>query len=176
MEAGPKINVASVIDNSPIGSFQIVLLALCAACLVMDGFDVQALRFVAPATTQERQIPPSALGTVFGAGNFGVLLGSVLFTMLADKIGRRPVLIAATFFFSIMSFLTALAGNASELLVFRFIAGLGMGSIVPNASALVSEYSPRRHRVTLIMSVTVGFTAGAALGGFVAAWLIPAFG
>jgi len=113
---------------------------------------------------------------VFAAGNFGVLIGSLLFSMVADRVGRRPVLIAATFFFSIVTLLTARASSVQELLIYRFIAGVGLGSIIPQATSLVGEYSPKARRVTLIMAITVGFTAGAALGGFVAAALIPVFG
>jgi AAHS family 4-hydroxybenzoate transporter-like MFS transporter len=75
-----------------------------------------------------------------------------------------------------MTLLTARASTESELLVVRAIAGIGMGAIMPNAVALVGEYSPKRHRVTIMMIVATGFTVGAALGGFVAAWLLPLFG
>src|SRR5262245_40347745 len=94
-----QIKVADVIDNNRIGPMQVGMFILCALCLILDGFDVQAIGYVAPAIIQEWQIPNSALGPVFGAGNFGVLIGSLVFTMVADKIGRRPVLIGATLFF-----------------------------------------------------------------------------
>ena len=142
----------------------------------MDGFDVQALGYVAPQILREWDIPNAALGPVFGAGNFGVLIGALLFSTMADRVGRRPVIIAATLFFSILTLATARASSVNELLVLRFISGIGLGGIMPNATALIGEYSPRRLRVTLMMSITVGFTAGAAIGGFIAAWLIPAFG
>jgi AAHS family 4-hydroxybenzoate transporter-like MFS transporter len=170
------INVTERIDRSPIGDLQIITFTLCLLCLIMDGFDVQALGYVAPAIIREWNIANSALGPVFGAGNFGVLIGALGFSVLADRIGRRPVLIAATLFFSALTILTARARSVEDLLLLRFISGIGLGGIIPNATALVGEYSPRRSRVTLMMGITVGFTAGAAIGGFVAAWLIPAFG
>jgi AAHS family 4-hydroxybenzoate transporter-like MFS transporter len=116
------------------------------------------------------------MGPVFAAANFGVLLGSLVFSMIADKIGRRPVIVWSTLFFSVMTIATAYAQNLEQLLWLRFIAGIGLGCIIPNATALVGEFSPKASRVTLMMCITVGFTAGAAIGGFVAAWLIPAFG
>src|SRR5690606_11149292 len=109
-------------------------------------------------------IPAAALGPVYGAGNLGVLLGALVFTMAVDRLGRRPVLVAATLFFSVLTFVTAHASGVQELLVLRFVTGLGLGCIIPNATALVGEYSPRRLRVTLMMVVTVGFTAGSAVG------------
>jgi AAHS family 4-hydroxybenzoate transporter-like MFS transporter len=176
MPPSERVNIADLVDNSPIGRLQVRLFALCALCLIMDGFDVQALGYVAPAITEDWQIDRSQLGLVFGFGNFGVLLGALVFTMVADKVGRRPVLVWSTLFFSAMTIATARATSVEELLVLRFITGIGLGSIIPNATALIGEYSPKRSRVTLMMTITVGFTAGAALGGFVASWLIPAFG
>ncbi|HEY6360523.1 MAG TPA: MFS transporter [Vicinamibacterales bacterium] len=171
-----RINLAELVDNSRLGPVQWGVFALCLLTLIMDGFDVQALGYTAPAIVKEWGVAPAALGPVFAAGNFGVLIGSLLFSMVADRIGRRPVLIAATFFFSVITILTARATTVPELLIYRFIAGIGLGSIIPQATALVGEYSPRAKRVTLIMAITVGFTAGAAFGGFVAAALIPAYG
>jgi len=170
------IDISELVDSSRIGSLQVRTFALCLLCLIMDGFDVQALGFVAPAIIRDWNIPNAALGPVFGAGNFGVLIGALSFSVLADRIGRRPVLIGVTLFFSAMTVLTTSARSVEELLVLRFIAGIGLGGIIPNATALVGEYSPRRLRITLMMGITVGFTAGAAIGGFISAWMIPAFG
>jgi AAHS family 4-hydroxybenzoate transporter-like MFS transporter len=116
------------------------------------------------------------MGPVFAAANFGVLVGSLIFSVVADRIGRRPVLIGATLFFSVMALATSMAPDVRWLLALRFIAGIGMGCIMPNATALIGEYSPKRQRVTLMMCITVGFTGGAAVAGFVANLLIPAFG
>lgn len=174
--AATKINLSDIIDHSRIGSLQIGIFTLCLLCLIMDGFDVQALGYVAPAIIQDWRIPAASLGPVFGAANFGVLVGSLLFSMVADKIGRRPVLIGATMFFSVLTILTARAGNVQELLMLRFVSGIGLGCIIPNATSLVGEYSPRRLRIPMMMMIGVGFTGGAALGGFISAWLIPAFG
>ncbi len=171
-----KVNVSEFVDNSRIGSLQIGTFAICLLCLIMDGFDVQALGYVAPAIIREWHVANAALGPVFGAGNFGVLIGALSFSVLADRIGRRPVLIMVTLFFAALTLLTPRATSIRELLALRFIAGIGLGGIIPNATALVGEYSPVRLRITLMMAISVGFTAGAALGGFISAWLIPTFG
>jgi AAHS family 4-hydroxybenzoate transporter-like MFS transporter len=175
-QAARSINIGELLGESRVGPLQVQVFVLCMICLIMDGFDVQAMGYVAPAVVDEWGVARSLLGPVFAAANFGVLVGSLVFSVVADKIGRRPVLIGATLFFSVMAIATAYAQNVTQLLWLRFIAGIGMGCIIPNATALVGEFSPRRSRVTLMMCITVGFTAGAALGGFVAAWMIPAFG
>jgi AAHS family 4-hydroxybenzoate transporter-like MFS transporter len=176
MDKAATINISDLVDNSRFGAFQMRLLILCSMCLIMDGFDVQAMGYVAPSIIEEWKVPNAQLGPVFSAALVGVLFGSLLLSMVADKIGRRPVLIGATLFFSIMTFLTGHTNSVQELLAIRFIAGLGLGCIMPNSMALVGEYSPRRTRITIMTIVAVGFTAGAAIGGFVSAWLIPAFG
>src|SRR5258706_10315077 len=174
--AGQVINVTELVENSPFGELQRGTFVLCLLCLVMDGFDVQALGYTAPSIVREWGVPNAALGPVFAAANFGVLIGALFFSMLADRIGRRPVLIGATLFFAAMMMLTARVTSVPQLLVMRLLAGIGLGTIIPNASALVGEYSPQRLRATMIMIVGAGFTGGAAIGGFIAAALIPAYG
>jgi AAHS family 4-hydroxybenzoate transporter-like MFS transporter len=171
-----EVSVTEIIDKSKIGSFQIGIFVVCFVCLALDGFDVQSLGYVAPALSAELGITRVELGPVLSAAPFGVLFGSILCSILADRIGRRPVLIGATVFFAVLTLLTARAQTLRELLIVRAIGGIGMGAIMPNAMALVGEYSQKRVRVTVMMIVSNGFTAGAALGGFIAAWMLPLWG
>jgi AAHS family 4-hydroxybenzoate transporter-like MFS transporter len=170
------INVSELLDRSHYGPLQRRAFALCLLCLVIDGFDVQALGYTAPSIVREWHLSASLLGPVFAAGNFGVLVGALCCSMLADRIGRRPVLIGATIFFAAMTVLTARATSVPQMLILRLISGIGMGTIIPNACALVGEFSPLRLRATMIMIVSVGFTVGAVIGGFIANVLIPRFG
>ena len=144
MEPITKVDISDLIDRSRIGTFQVGIFILCGLCLIMDGFDVQAIGYVAPALRQEWKIAPAVLGSVLSAALYGVLFGSILLSMLADKIGRRPVLVGACLFFATVSILTGLTGSVPQLVAMRFIAGLALGSIMPNAMALVGEYAPRR--------------------------------
>ena len=171
-----QVNIAEVIDRSPFGRFQTGIMILATACLMLDGFDVQAIGYVAPAIKHDWRIPDPVVGQIVSAALVGVLVGSIFLSMLADKIGRRPILTGSCLFFSLTTLLTARVQSVDQLLAIRFIAGIGLGAIMPNTMALVSEYSPRRNRVVMMMVVSNGFTAGAAVGGFIAAWLIPAFG
>jgi len=131
---------------------------------------------VGPAIVQDWRLHASQLGPVFGAGLFGVLIGSLLLSMAADRFGRRRVLLASTLLSGVFTLATAMAGSMNALLAMRFVAGVGFGGIFPNVVALMGEHSPPRMRSTVMMFVACGFTAGAALGGFVASALIPAFG
>lgn len=170
------VNVAEVIDHAELGRFQIGVIVLCAVCLLLDGFDTQAVSYTGPSITREWHIASALLGQVFGATNFGVLVGALTLPMLADKIGRRPILIAGTIFFGVVTFFTGFAASLEQLIVFRFIGGVGLGCIIPNATALVGEYTPLRIRVPVVIAFGCGMNAGGALGGLVAALLIPGFG
>lgn len=164
------------LDERPLGGFQYRLLVLCGLCMILDGFDVQAMGYVAPALLEDWGIAKSALGPVFAAGLFGLLLGALLFGALSDRVGRRPVLLTCTLMFASGMLATAAAQTLPQLIVLRFLTGLGLGGIMPNAMALAGEYSPTRRRASLMMIISCGFTAGALLGGLLAAWLIPAHG
>ena len=170
------INVSDIMDDSPFTALHWRAFVLCMACLVMDGFDVQALGYTAPSIVREWGVPNAALGPVFAAANFGVLLGALLISMLADRIGRRPVIVTAALAVGVLTLLTARVTSVPQLLIMRFLTGIGLGTIVSNASSLVGEYGSKRMRARLIMYSGVGFTGGAAFGGFVATALMPAYG
>jgi AAHS family 4-hydroxybenzoate transporter-like MFS transporter len=170
------VNVAEVLDRGRLGRFRAGAFAVLGACLVLDGFDVQAMGYAAPALARAWGLPTAALGPVFGAGLAGLFAGSLVSGMLADRIGRRPVLLGATAVFGLFTLLTAFARSLPELLAVRLAAGLGLGAIMPNATALVGEYAPRTRRVATMMIVTNGFMLGAVLGGLLSAWLVPAHG
>jgi len=173
-ELRPKL--AEVIENSKVGAFHVMIGVLCGGCLMIDGFDIQAMGYSAPALIRDWGVAGSALGPVFSAALVGILFGSLMFSTVADKVGRRPMLIIATFFFSILTFATAMTQTINQLLLVRFIAGVGLGGIMPNALALIGEYTPTKKRAAAMLIVGNGFNLGAALGGFLAAWLIPNFG
>jgi AAHS family 4-hydroxybenzoate transporter-like MFS transporter len=171
-----KINIPDLLANSKLGPLQKRVFLLCLMTLIIDGFDVQAMGFLIPALSAAWNVEPAQFRTVLPAANFGVLIGSLLLSPVADKIGRRPVLVWSTLWFAVMTLAAAFAQNVNQLFWLRLVGGIGMGCIIPNATALIGEYSPAARRVTLMMTITVGFTAGGAIAGFVARALIPAFG
>jgi MFS transporter, AAHS family, 4-hydroxybenzoate transporter len=170
------IDVPEFIDRQPVAAFQIRLLLICAAVLFIDGFDAQAIGYVAPALAQEWKLPRGALGPVFSIGLFGLMIGALILGPLADRIGRRRIILLSTTAFGVGTLLTVLVQDAAWLMALRFLTGLGLGGAMPNAVALTSEFSPHRRRATLVMAMFAGFSIGAALGGLLAAALIPAFG
>jgi AAHS family 4-hydroxybenzoate transporter-like MFS transporter len=170
------VDVVDFIDRQPVGRFQLKLLLICAAVLFLDGFDTQAIGYVAPALAREWSLSKAALGPVFSAGLFGLMIGALLFGPLADRIGRKKIIVFSTLAFGIGTFATAFVSDVNSLLAIRFLTGLGLGGAMPNAVAMTSEFSPHRRRATMVMIMFCGFSVGAALGGFLAAALIPQFG
>src|ERR1043165_7563062 len=130
MEARKTLDIADVLDRSNVSAFQIGIFILCGLCLIMDGFDVQALGPVAPAIIQDWHVSQAQVGLAISAALVGILVGSLLFSMIADKIGRRPVLIFATLFFSAVTLMTSRVDTIAELRTIRFFAGVGLGGIM----------------------------------------------
>ena len=170
------VDLAGFIEAQPVGRRQIHLLLMCGAVLFTDGFDTQAIGYVAPALAQEWHLGRGALGSVFSAALLGLLLGSLLFSPLADRIGRKWIVIVSTLVFGVLTLATPLAQDVGTLTTLRFLTGLGLGGALPNAVALTAEISPHRRRSTMVMTMFCGFSLGAALGGLIAAAMIPAFG
>jgi AAHS family 4-hydroxybenzoate transporter-like MFS transporter len=174
--SSPPIDPIAFIDAQPIGGFQIRLVLICAAVLLLDGFDAQAMGYVAPKLANDWHLSKSALGPVFSASLFGLMIGALMFGPIADRVGRRAVIILSTLAFSVGALITAGTQDVTTLLVIRFLTGLGLGGAMPNAIVMTSEFSPKRRRATMVMVSLCGFSIGAALAGLLAADLIPRFG
>ena len=176
MKPATVTDISRLIDEQPFSRHQLLVAVMCGALVFMDGFDAQAMGFVAPALTAQLGITRLALGPVISFGLFGMMIGALVGGPLADRFGRKPVLVACSFAFGVCTLLTATATTLQELGIFRLLTGLGLGGAMPNAIALTSEYMPRRFRATAVTTMFAGFSMGAAVGGFVAAALIRQYG
>ena len=176
MSAARVVDVAAIVDAARLRPVSAVTLALCLLIATCDGFDNQALAFTAPAMAQGWAMPMAAFAPVFSAGLFGLLIGSMLFGTLADHFGRRRLLIVSAAVFGAATLLTPFVQGPGQLMLVRFLGGLGIGGVPSAAAALVGETVPARHRQSFIAWTLIGVPLGGFLGGFVGAALLPRFG
>ncbi len=167
-----SMDVQQFIDHIPFSAVQRSVLILCFIVVAIDGFDTAAIGFIAPALKAQWGLQPTALAPLFGAGLFGLMSGALIFGPLADRIGRKPILIGSVLIFGLASLVSALSPDITTLVILRFITGLGLGGAMPNAITITSEYSPTKRRATLVTTMFCGFTLGSALGGIVSAQLL----
>jgi AAHS family 4-hydroxybenzoate transporter-like MFS transporter len=166
------LDVAALIDQQPIGRFQIAVVLLCASAMFVDGFDTQAIGYVAPALSAALAVKPSALGLVFAAGGVGAILGGLVLAPYADRVGRKPIIVGSMLFFALSSLVISRANTLPQLMWMRFAIGLGLGGVVPNALALTAEFMPKRFRVTLVLMTWLGFSFGSAFAGPIIAYTL----
>ncbi len=174
--AGAGSSAVDIVDEAPVSRIQVTVFVLCALITVLDGFNTQAIAFVAPSIAASWVLSPWDFGLIFSATLLGSVIGTSVFGALADRFGRRRLTIAMTLLFAVFGGLTALTTGFGGLLLCRFIGGIGLGGVIPNTLALASEYAPRRLRATIVTATLWGFPAGAMLGGLISAPIIAAYG
>ena len=177
MGSAYEIDIGDVVDAQRIRAFNIKLFIWSFLLLLTDGYDFAAAGFAAPSLIKAWNIQNLAvLGPVFSASLVGIALGAPLLGYLADRVGRKKVLILGTVIFSIFTFAAAWADGVSSFLVLRFFAGVGLGGVMPVTITLNAEYMPRRVRATLVSLVFVGLPVGVGIPGLVTAFLVPYYG
>ncbi|WP_044872396.1 MFS transporter [Pseudomonas sp. LFM046] len=176
LPATGTLDVQSFINTQPLSAYQWRVVLLCFLIVFLDGLDTAAMGFIAPALTQDWGIDRASLGPVMSAALIGMVFGALGSGPMADRFGRKVVLVSAVFLFGVFSLISAFSANLEQLLVLRFLTGLGLGAAMPNATTLLSEYTPERLKSLLVTSMFCGFNLGMASGGFVSAKMIPAYG
>jgi MFS transporter, AAHS family, 4-hydroxybenzoate transporter len=146
MPTSRVVNVSEFINERPITSFQILVAAICFLIVAIDGFDTAAIGFLAPAIRAEWSLTPAELAPIFGAGLLGLMSGAFLFGPMADRFGRKTILIVCVLFFGLMSLASSMSTSLLMLVALRFLTGLGLGGAMPNSVTLTSEYCPEHHR------------------------------
>jgi MFS transporter, AAHS family, 4-hydroxybenzoate transporter len=170
------IHVPDVINNGRISAFQYLIVFLCGLVMFIDGFDTQAISYMAPLIAKEWGLSRALLGPIFSSALVGLMIGYLALSPLSDRFGHRRVLITSTIVFALFTGVTVLATNVSELIALRLFTGMGLGAAIPSAVALTSEYTPKRWRVSFVLAIYCGLSLGFVIAGIAAAWLLPAFG
>jgi AAHS family 4-hydroxybenzoate transporter-like MFS transporter len=168
--------ITAAIDGARFGRPQLLIAALCALVALLDGFDTQSIAFVAPMIAEQWRLSPASFGPIFGIGLLGLTIGAFVLGPAADRFGRKAIILLSIGIFGVFALLTAWAASVPELMLLRFLTGIGLGGAMPNIIALTSEYAPARLKATLVTVMFCGFPLGSTLGGLISAPLIAQHG
>lgn len=170
------IDAQALINNAPVSKYQWMIAIVCFLIVFVDGIDTAAMGFIAPALAQDWGLAKSDLGPVMSAALGGMIFGALFSGPLADRFGRKIVLSISMLIFGGFTLACAYSTTLDQLVLFRFLTGIGLGAAMPNATTLFSEYCPTRIRSLLVTCMFCGYNLGMAIGGFLSSWLIPNFG
>jgi len=171
-----QVDLADVLDRQGWTPSKFLVVFLAAFAVVLDGFDVQILSFAAPDLVEDWGIGKSALGPIFAISFVGMAVGTFGGGWLGDRLGRRGAILISVGLFAITTGLIALAPNLLLLGILRFVSSIGLGAMFPNATSLIAEYTPLRHRAFAVALGLVCNPVGGAIGGIVSAQLLPLIG
>ena len=174
--AAETVGISEVIDRQPLGGFQKMVVVICAAIAFMEGFGAQNAGAVAPGIAKAFHLSKADLGNYFSLGLFGLMLGALFMAPLADRLGRKPVLLFCVTMFGLCSLGQAISTSEPILYTFRFLNLLGIGGAMPNAIAMTSEYSPHRSRSLMIVFMFNGFIGGSIVVGLLASKMVESLG
>ncbi len=174
--AGRVINVTELIDGRSTNSYQKSIIALCALVAMLDGVDSQMIAPTGPSIAASLHVSPVAMAPIYSAGQFGYLIGALCFGPIADRIGRKSMLVLTAMVFALCTLLTATAQSFDFLLTIRFITGLGLGGAAPCFVALASEYGPKRVRAQIVALLWAAVPLGGLFGTFAIAFMLPHYG
>lgn len=167
---------AHSVEDTKTSILQFTTIFICFLMNMLDGMDVMVVSYAAPAIAKEWAISPQAMGSVFSAGLLGMTVGTVFIAPRADIVGRRTIILLSAMVMGTLVFMTYIAQSVEVLMFFRFISGLGIGSMLASTATLTSEYAPVKTKDFWVSFVMSGYPIGAVLSGLAAAQIIPAYG
>ncbi|MCU1628902.1 MAG: tpaK [Pseudonocardia sp.] len=175
LEARP-LQLPSFVDERRVSRFQYGVITLCGLVMFIDGFDTQAISYMAPHIAKEWGLSPQTLAPIFSSALVGLMVGYLALSPLSDRFGHKRVIVVSTIAFALCTLVAVWAFSVPELIVLRFLTGLGLGAAAPSCVAMTGEFSPKRLRATFVLVIYCGFSLGFVVAGLVAGWLIPAHG
>jgi len=171
-----KININDFIETQKFNRFHLMLLLSCIFIIVTDGYDMFMLGAILPSLMEEWGMDAITAGKIGSYALFGMMIGALVFGPIADKFGRKKVIMICTAIFSIFTFTSGFSNDPSSFGLQRFIAGIGLGGVMPNLIALVTEYAPKKLKSTLVAVMFSGHAFGGIVAALGALALLPNFG
>ena len=142
-------------------------LLLCILVAILEGVDLQAAGVAAPKLGPALHLSPADLSWFFSVSTFGLMVGAAIGGRLSDRFGRKAGLVASVGLFGALSIATGLSDTVDQLVIARFLTGVGLGGALPNVLALVTEsVTPERRRAAIGLAYA-GLPTGGALASLV---------
>ena len=171
-----SVKIDELLDQGAWSPYQKFILGLLSLAFLTDGIANQSMGLAIPALMADWGLPREAFASIAAIGLVGLTLGAVVGGMLGDRFGRRTAMVASTVVFGLATMAQAWVSTPNELLILRFIDGIGIGAMIPNGAALISEFSPRRKRALAIAIGMAFIPVGAMLAGLVGNQVIEPYG
>jgi len=171
-----QIDVHKLSDEAKFNSFHRLVLLACALIIIFDGYDLAVVGIALPSIMKGMGVDATRAGFMVSAALFGMMFGNILFGTLADRIGRRRVVVICITLFSVFTATAGFTSNSVTFSIARFIAGVGIGGVMPVVVAQMTEYSPLRMRSTLITLMYSGYSVGGVLAALLGKGLIETYG
>ena len=170
------MSIRESIDSRPMSRYQVMVVGLCLAIVLSEGYDLLLMAFAAPEIATEWGLSGSQTGILLSSALIGMALGSAFLAPLADRIGRRPLTLACLLLVAISMGFASISANYLQLGLVRLLTGLGIGGLVASLPVITAEFSPRSRRSTMIALYTMGLPLGGVLGGIAATLLTASYG
>ncbi len=171
-----QIDVHKIADEARFNGFHGLVLFWCALIIIFDGYDLAVAGIALPSIMKQMGVDATQAGFMVSSALFGMMFGAIFMGTIADRIGRRWAIVICIALFSVF---TAAAGLTSDPVMFsvtRFLAGLGIGGVMPNVVAQMTEYSPRKLRSTMVTLMFSGYAVGGMLAAVLGKGLIESHG
>jgi len=176
MAEAQTFDVSQFIDDRKIDGFSWGLVILSFFVILFDGYDIGAVSFAGPHMLAEWHLPMSNMGLAISAGLWGILVGSPVFGYIGDRWGRKIAIVLSSVVYGVFTLGVVWADSLDSVIYLRFIAGMGIGGLLPNIIALNAEFAPKRMRATMVIIMFCGITFGGSVPGMISASLVPAYG
>jgi MFS transporter, AAHS family, 4-hydroxybenzoate transporter len=176
LDSSAKFDVSKAIDDGGFSTLQKLAYLFAALAIVVDGFDGQMIGYAIPMIMKEWGVTRATFSIAVASGLVGMAVGSLSAGVLADKFGRKPVLVTSVFLFGTSTMLIGFAPDVATIAMIRFFAGLGIGAALPAATTLTAEFIPFRHRTMAVTTAIVCYPLGGMLAGLAAGQILPVHG
>lgn len=170
------MNGYEIIAKSKFSKFHLLMFLLFFVIMSFDGYDMVIYGATLPVLFEALKMDPAQAGLIGSCALVGAAVGALLFGFMADKIGRKKVIIICTILFSVGSILSGFSNTIYSFGFFRFVAGLGLGGVMPNVVSLTTEYSPRKNRAIMVAAIFSGMQVGGIMAAGMTMWLLGEVG